>query len=302
MAFGVASSGTSADAASTTIVITAPTGIAVGDYLTAHLTYGKSGGEPTVTPASGFNFVVKANGETNSVHAVYSKVADSGDAAAGTFTFTLSSSQNNRGGMLRITGQKTTTPEDVSNFGFSNSNVFTVTIATVTPSAATSLFIFSGGTISPAQDFSAYAMATDNPSVWTEHIDVVDQPCLFVASAVRITSNATGNITATQSLQDHFAACVFVILPEPVNVTATPAVVTATLSVQDPTVTGGATVSPAVISIASSVQDPTVTIGAQKVFNASKTSASPSNVSKNSAVTPTNVSKNSSSWSNTQKT
>jgi hypothetical protein len=291
MAFDI-TSGTSADASSTTVVITAPSSIAVGDYLTAHLTFGKSGGEPTVTPASGFTELKKESGETASVHAVYGKVADSGDAAAGTFTFTLSSSQNNRGGMLRIRGQKTSGAFDVTNSISSNSNSTTITISSVTPTNIGSLFILSGGIVGSAENFSGYAMATDNPT-WTEQVDVVDNPCLFIATAVRSESSATGNITITQSISDHAAAIVIVINAEPASVTVSPTVISVTATVQSPTITGSALVSTTVMSVTVNVQSPTVTLTAPKWVNNDKTTAGAITNEDKNAINVTNESKSS---------
>lgn len=299
MAFAVASSGTSADAFSPSCVITAPSGITVGDYLTAHIVYGKNAGEPTITPPTGFTSLKKENGETSSVHQVWGKVADAGDAAAGTFTFSWTGNQNNRGGMLRITGQKTSTPADVTNSVFSNSNSATITITTVTPTDANSLFILSGGILS-TETFSAYAMATDNPT-WVEDVDVNDNPSLFIAHAFRPQSTASGNITITQSASDHASAIVVVIRPQPVNVTISPAVVTAIFSVLAVAVTGSANVSPSVLSLVASVQAPTVTTAAAKWTNVSKNTATFTNATKHSAAL-TNQTKNSSTWSNTSKT
>lgn len=120
-------------------------------------------------------------------------------------------------------------------------------------------------------------------------------------SAGIATNAGTGSTSITWSRADSAgAAYIGVRMSEPVNATINPTLLSATLSIQTPVVTGTAAVSPTLLTLALSLNSPTATITAHDWSNASKNAASFSNTSKN-VETFTNVSKNNSSWTNTQK-
>ena len=216
MAIAVVTSNISPDGTDGTVDIAAPTGITIGDLLIAIITHGKSGGLPTVTtPGSSWTHIVSSTtDESATAFRSYYKVADSGDAAAGTFTFTLSSSQNHRGGILRITGQKSSGFITNSTATGSGSNTTSISFAGFTPTDANSLIIVASGLVGASELYSNWALATSSPT-FTEHIDVGDNPSLGIASVVRPETTDTGNVTITQSIADHWTALAIAVAPAP---------------------------------------------------------------------------------------
>lgn len=83
---------------STSIVITAPAGITVGDQLIALIEHGEF---RTITAPSGFTKVRDGDfAALNDGHDIWVKTADSGDAGASTFTFSVASAGFQLGGTL----------------------------------------------------------------------------------------------------------------------------------------------------------------------------------------------------------
>ncbi len=76
----------------TSLVVTKPTGLAVGDLMVA---FGGCGNARTISAPSGSWTVVSNDTDGSSRVYVWTKVADSGDTAASNFTFTASGTFNN---------------------------------------------------------------------------------------------------------------------------------------------------------------------------------------------------------------
>lgn len=189
-----------------TVVITKPSGLAVGDLMMAFIAHDNT---KAVTPASGFSAAgdgPQGNaGGGNKISPFY-KVADSGDVAASNFTFTAAASNTFiAGGILRITGFDTSqnfADTSISNFGTvtdSNAPVFT---ATITPTRTDSLIILGAYRVTGtgAVQISNYAMVTDNPT-WTEQWDLYDgasfEKNFGLATAIRPQTTATGNFSVS---------------------------------------------------------------------------------------------------------
>lgn len=126
---------------------------------------------------------IAAGGETGSV--AVSKKGGAGECA---------------GVMLLFSGADATTPILVSNGSGSS-----LTVSTMTPSVANTLFCWFAGSVdfsgSVGSAFSAYAMATSNPT-WTERDDNgrAGQIAMGVAtSTLRSQTTGTGNCTCTGS-------------------------------------------------------------------------------------------------------
>lgn len=203
MDIAVSSVSIGAWASGTSLAITKPTGLAVGDLMVAIVSYQKG---RTLTVPSGWanNGVYNANiGEFRTVLSY--KVADSSDVAASDFTWTISGGAESRAGcIMRITNWDSTM--DLTGSITNGSNVdddSTPTFAqTITPTRNNSLIIFAStaSTAGGAITGSNYAMATDNPS-WTEQVDINDggNRGFFVATAIRSATSATGNFSLTAS-------------------------------------------------------------------------------------------------------
>lgn len=106
MAVTYRSAGTSPGTSSTTCVITAPTGIQVGDLLIATIT---SQSSTAISGPAGFTSTIgSAQVDGNFNTACFYKVAVSADTSAPSYTFTCGS-ESNTGVMIRVDGQATGT-------------------------------------------------------------------------------------------------------------------------------------------------------------------------------------------------
>ena len=110
----------------TSLVVTKPTGLAVGDLM---LAFGGCADARTISHPGSWNAVGNDSNGTLRVY-VWTKVADSGDVAASDFTFTASGTFNNAiVSIHRVSGASTNTP----TVGFSSgTNSQTQTAPTIT--------------------------------------------------------------------------------------------------------------------------------------------------------------------------
>lgn len=215
------------------LVITKPTGLAVGDYMVAHLS-NIVGGSPNAdgwnTP-SGWSALTDSGEDGNSNSSMqittFYKVADSSDVAASNFTFTKASADNaySNGSIWRISGAggisaAADTEIDDTTPSFTNS---------VTQDFADSLILFfvtSAFAGTGTNSVSGYSIANNDPS-WTEAYDQninettgADRGCHAGAYASRSATGATGNSTCTLS-QTQNTGGVIVVLSPIINVTTT---------------------------------------------------------------------------------
>lgn len=286
------------------IDITKPTGLAVGDLMLAFVTVVTASVQSEVVEPSGWTTIDSGVTQDAGIgwRSMY-KVAVSGDVAASTFNFThgVAGSRYMGGGLSRITGY-------VLDFTVkSKQDIVGGTVfgsADLTPAYANSLLLFfsihraSGDT--GAVD--SQACATSNPS-WAEAYDFGSTSpnpdaavALAYANRPEVTSTGDFSLSPSGNYTGHFIS----ISPQE-NVTVSPSVVTATLFVQAPAVTGGVGISPTVITMTLSIQTPTVTLEASDWVNTDKNSSSFSNQTKHSASW-SNLSKNSANWVNENKT
>lgn len=205
MAIVVESSATTAWQSATTLTITKPTGLAVGDILFAMISTGSGA---TVSTPSGWtqirsDAVAGATGNTRSTF-LYT-IADSADVAASNFAFTISGSARNAGGLLRISGAGESWQGSV-NTQQNDGTTTPLTVGTLTPERTGSLIILAvtGGEFTgAASNYSGYTIATNDPS-WTEQWELDDGTDDFscaIATAVRteVTATGTGSITLASS-------------------------------------------------------------------------------------------------------
>lgn len=262
MAVTYQSSATSAPSGdSTSLTITAPSGIAEGDLLVASIN--AQGGSATST---GWTEIDQAGRLTT----LY-KVAVSADESATDYTFSFSNGSRS-GGIVRISGQHTSpiSTSSINEWGAGTS----ATTGTITP-APNSLLLF---VVSNDDDktISGYTITTSDPS-WTEAFDVQgasSNSSIALAYATRPEATATGTGTATASASTSGEASLIAVAIPP-NVTVSPSVLTATASIVAPAITGTANVSPAVITATASIQAPTIDTSASKWSNTSKSDTSP---------------------------
>lgn len=195
MAITVASSSTAYSASGTSLVITKPTGLAVGDLMLAQIR--NDDGGSGITLPSGWTSLSSTFNPFNFVYTHY-KYADSGDVAASNFTWTAANSTIMAGGILRITGASPLIGSVVLAGGQSNSA--TPSIATgITPTRANSLIVqFWFYSQNTNNSLGGYAIATSNPT-WTEQYDVANEADagMTCAWAVRPQTTSTGAWSCT---------------------------------------------------------------------------------------------------------
>lgn len=224
MAYTVNLVGTHTDQAVDTCIIPNTNGITLGEILVAHICFfgdGAPGGTDSVAAPAGWTEQGLPLIDGGMMY-VGTKVATATEVSASDFTFTATGTAGNRaliGKISKITGGRE------GNIGYAKANASsgagtatTVTVGTITPSIADSLILFfmSAGAALPG--FSAYAMATSNPS-WTEAYDVsydnanADLSIAF-AYASRPETTGTGNVTATISADLFWSGLVMAIAPQ----------------------------------------------------------------------------------------
>ena len=113
MAISLRSVGASPGANSSNCIITKPVGLALGDFMLAHIVNKATSG--TITPPANWTIIGAQSNTASSRSALFYKFADSADVAASTFTFTLGTTGRNRGEMGAWLGVNTTTPINVAN-------------------------------------------------------------------------------------------------------------------------------------------------------------------------------------------
>lgn len=195
-------------ATATSTTIPKPTGLAVGDYMVAHLSGSHDAGQAIDNyTKTGWTLITgslaQSGSNTNRGTALY-KIADSSDVAASNFVFTADADANTTAGAIyRFSGVGALSGTADADITSTTSHTFTNTL---TPTFENSLMLFlascanGGGT-----SFSTYAITTDNPT-WTERVDTSntagttdDDTTIAGATASRPEVTATGNATVTSA-------------------------------------------------------------------------------------------------------
>lgn len=186
----------------TDIVITKPSGLAVGDMMIAGLYKGRSSGANTITAPAGWNNQesVLVTGSLDCRLTVFTKVADASDVSASDFTFTSAFGDPIGGIIVRLSAIGTLTSE-ASTSEYLNAG--TKSFTGFTPTKANSTYVFFGArgvsSNQSAFDITSVSMATNNPT-WTERaevgIDTVNETHTLAAyTASRPEITATGDFT-----------------------------------------------------------------------------------------------------------
>ena len=172
MAFAVPSTSTTAFAAGTTVTITKPSGLAVGDLMVATLGAVSSGAAISFSTLSGWSAAATGNGSDYATSIQY-KIADSGDVAASNFTFTCTSASHTCGAIIRATGPSPTSVlaegDGDNNTGANSQTISFVTAETPVVTDSLVIMALLGGQTTGTGTISSY---TTTPSVtFTEIID-----------------------------------------------------------------------------------------------------------------------------------
>jgi hypothetical protein len=189
---------TSAWAFNADVVLNKPSGLAVGDLMMAILAI-QIGTDTSFTVPSGWTSYATSS-HTGLKLTFLTKLAESADVSASTFTFTKGNADSCVGALMRI-----------NNFGFidqtavtnkSSASVSLTGLTGVTPTKINELLIMAVvGSAGSGTDptYSSYAVATSNPT-WTEIFDVSHGSAtagFACAVATRPEITATGNASIT---------------------------------------------------------------------------------------------------------
>lgn len=265
----------------TTIAIDTPSGTVDGDLLVAVVGHLETDTNFSTIP-SGWTSITTADPSFGYLQAWYRIASSEGSS----YTWGWSGSATKAGGIIfRLSGYEPsptiTSASDTNTDSSSSSQVFT---AGITPPSGNTFYVLAY--LLNVQSSTAnitvnnYAIATSNPT-WTERYergaDASGEGNIGVATATRFEETATGNVTITLSNSvgasaDH--ACILIGIRPIADVSISPAVITSTLSVQSPSITGEANISPTVVTMTASVQAPTVTITDPEWSNKEKNSSS----------------------------
>lgn len=173
----VASTATNTGASVTSLTITKPTGLAVGDLMVAMIMLYDTAPD-IVDTLSGWTFERKQTC-TNGIINVQHKVATAGDVAASNFTFNFSSTATNCGGIIyRVTGQALVSPitSASDNFNTAPGSTFSL-ISNLTPQVANSLILvgFSSNespTVQSLQDYFVTGATVSFTEVFESNADL----------------------------------------------------------------------------------------------------------------------------------
>lgn len=285
VAYGTSNSATMAGTGGAdALTITKPTSLATGDMMIAVCgVHGKA--SSGFAPPAGWTILFTADDASNYGAIAFWKIATSGDVAASNFAFTITTTSGDGlvGWIARITGSSfggTGNFTSASDINTSATTTHTFTPG-ITPVSNGALYLM-GSYARGLGTESGYAIANNNPS-WTERVDIqintTRDSTLSLATATATSGSASGdyNVTLSTSLE---AIGFLISIQESTNLTVSPAVVSATFTVQAPTVAGGANVSPTVVSATFTVQAPTVSFPVPDFTNADKHSSTFNNQDK----------------------
>lgn len=276
MAVAFASSSTGTNSGDSALVITKPTGLAAGDVLVAFCLRAFDGSGFS-TPSGWTLLQSQADGTAYSV-SVFAKVADSTDAAASNFSFSVASATGDgtAGALCRITGESfTSVAANIASVDGTATGTSSLSYTGLTPVGPNSLLVMFVSNQDSNFDvtYSAYAVANSNPT-WTEAYDVatVENMDYAIAYGTFAPTTTTGNFSATASQSGDHIGCLVSII-ETASVTVEPSVINMTVGIQAPSVAADAVVSVGAVSLTSNAPAPTLTLGAAKWSNTDKSAA-----------------------------
>lgn len=210
----------------TSAAVTKPAGLAVGDLMVAFAAGFANGAAGSMTPPAGWT--TKTSTALGGFGSFYSfwKIADAGDVAASTFTFTHSGTGSPTcfASVTRITNVDPTTPMDQSVAAAMSTGILTFTNSAITPTRYNNLcliFVVSGNG-GGARNASGYAMSADNPT-WTEAYDVTVAAFTGVGYAMAyaprnaITSSGGSSANASGTFSDFGGMITLDIIPALLN-------------------------------------------------------------------------------------
>jgi len=204
MAVAVTTKSSNTATSSTTVVVTKPVGLAVGDGMIAVVSsYSTFGASVAVDTPSGWvlvNTTATSMGSDNGSVSVFARTAASGDVAASNFTFTsTSTSVNMEAVILRATAVRTDVAIlDVEDTDFTDNSADPTFTISATPTQITELYVIGvfGATNETYATASAPVINGTNPS-WTEQYGGNMQ--VFTAPVTTTAEVTTADFTVSNS-------------------------------------------------------------------------------------------------------
>lgn len=274
---------TSINAATPEITISKPSSLAEGDFMVAIIGIADAN-RGSGDAISGWTKITESANTNTSIY-VYGKTADASDVAASNFTFTIDTGTGGSndyivGSLIRFTGTEPILDSLFTDIDQDNGASETTKSYSggITPPLASYLVMATLGRTSAASSVSGYTVTTDDPT-WTEITDVnvndTQDYTFAVAYGSRSAVTATGDYSVTYANNTDDSVGFLGAVLEVTDVTPSPAVITATATVQAPAITGTANVSPSVVTGTASIQAPTVTVADAKWNTGDKSDTSP---------------------------
>ena len=199
----------------TTVVVTAPTGIIVGDLLVCFLSsYSSSGsGASSILLKSGWSSAGSNEWERGLKQSIQYRVADSSDAAASTFTFTRDNDYERFSGyMIRASGQNASVPlgyVDTYSSGTINSGNFSATVDAYTPNTDGALIVINYAGFS---DSSSYGNPTFSSYAGIPNTTLVGILTSFSSGNIDVAGSSVYGIQSTDSEITGFTATLNIAL------------------------------------------------------------------------------------------
>jgi hypothetical protein len=172
------------------ISIAKPAGAAQGDLLLAIVAH-QGGTNRTMTPPAGWTAVPNADyaqGTNARIHAWY-KFAGASEPSS--YTFNLSGSEDQAGGILAITGASATAPINASLGQVSTASTVSVVAPSITTTVANALLVF-GGAVNVTATFTP-------PALMTEWFDVTSGGAFRISTEAAVQVIASPGATGTRS-------------------------------------------------------------------------------------------------------
>jgi WxL domain surface cell wall-binding len=192
---------------STSITMTVPSGVAVGDLLIADV---DAAGTGAITPPANWTQLINAAGFTTYSNVHY-RVATAADVAGASYTWNLGSTRKAVGRMAAYVGVDASTIGTPATTG--NSSGTTITFNSVTTPAANSLVVLGGVALngSGTESLTPPGTATTRFNVATSGTG--SQLRSYTGDFVKATAAATGNLTGTISPSNAWATAMFWLKP-----------------------------------------------------------------------------------------
>lgn len=171
MSIAYESVSSTAAASGDTVVITKPTGLAVGDHMWAQINGTNGVGGAQIVPPAGwttyYNNTITMSGAAV-FNGIFYKQASAGDVSASDFTFTSGGTGRIGGAILRVSGFGIIDGESTrSAIDTTGTVTYASAIDPTFPNSLLMLFMFGGDNASiSGADFSSPSIATSNPT-WT---------------------------------------------------------------------------------------------------------------------------------------